>query len=106
MLLDDEYKSSRAKYIIEKLMGIFKENLKFYRFSSQILDFFFKMCGRNQSVLKGFAEYFSENKPVLRTVEEWIKSLKDLSYHLNSGNYSIYRRKKATFNTQILQISK
>ena len=104
ILLEDEYRVSRAKYIIEKIMVIFKENLKFYKISNQILEFLYKICGRNTWILKGFAEYFSENKSMLRMVEEWIKSLKDLSYHLNSGNYQIYRRKKATFNTQILQI--
>jgi len=105
MVLDDEMKPSRIKYIVEKLIMIFKDNMKCYRYSNIMLEYFFKMCGRNSAILKGFSECFSD-KQNLRPVEEWIKSLRDLSYHLNSGNYSIYKKRKATFNTQALQISK
>ncbi len=106
MILDDEYKGSRTKYLVEKLMVIFKDGLKYYKSSVTLLDYFFKMAGRNALILKGFSDYFNENKQILRATEEWIKSLRDLSYHLNSGNFSIYKKRKATFNGQILQMSK
>ncbi|MCB0541598.1 MAG: hypothetical protein KDE33_29095 [Bacteroidetes bacterium] len=106
ILLDDEFKPSRGKLIWERLMTIFKEGIKYYHFSITLLDFFFKSCGRHAIILKLFSDYLSDNKNLYRNIEEWIKSLKDLSYHLNSGNFSIYKKKKAAFNTQILQISK
>lgn len=106
MILDDEFKGSRTKYLIEKLMNIFKEGLKYYKSSVTLLDYFFKMSGRHTIILKGFSDYFSENKQILRATEEWIKSLKDLSYHINSGSYSIYKKRKANFNGQIIQLSK
>ena len=106
MLVDDEYKSSRAKHIVDKLMSVFKENLKYYKFSNTMLDYFFKMCGRSGYILKVFSEYLSENKQMYRVIEEWIKSLRDLGYHLNSQNITIYKRRKANYNSNMLQISK
>lgn len=105
ILLEDEFKPSRGKYIWDKLMTIFKEGIKFYKFSITLLDFFFKSSGRNALILKLFSDYLSENKTLYRNIEDWIKSLKDLSYHLNSGNFSIYKKKKAAFSTQIIQNS-
>lgn len=105
MLIDDEFRTSRIKYLTEKLMLVFKDGMKYYKFSITLLEFFFKICGKHSLVLKAFSEYFSENKSIFRSIEDWIKSLKDLSYHLNSGHFQIFKKKKAIYNSQFLQLS-
>ena len=105
MILDDEIRNSRLKYITEKMITVFKENSKCYRFSNTMMDYFFKMCGRHASILKAFSEFLSD-KQTYRFLEEWIKSLRELPYQLTSGNYTIYKKKKANLNINQLQLSK
>ena len=105
MILDDEIRPSRLKYISEKMITVFKENSKCYRFSNTMMEYFFKMCGRHGSILKVFSECLSD-KQTYRFLEEWIKSLRELSYQLTSGNYTIYKKKKANLNMNQLQLSK
>ena len=79
----DAFEEQRCQLVAEVIILVLKDGLNFWFYTELVLDFLIKSCALNTKLMLGVQTVLTQNKSVLKLLENWIKESQNPYNHFS-----------------------
>lgn len=93
LLIDDSLSTKRVKDTINMLIEVFTDNMRYYKFTEYLIDYFLKMF----TTRRNFLQYIEAFKPLFTKMLKWLKDNTYPPHFTPSKTCEMFKKKSHSF---------